>query len=266
MEEIIFNTDNLPQISLAGYDNTGVLHKNAQRTLLDYVLFIVTSGTMYITEGETEYTVKKGEMLLLSPGIKHFGTALSEYNIFYLHFNMQGAKQNGKNIALPKTMPVKSAEIIKAAAKTANYYNDKRALSKELTASAAAELLLLLAREYEFYKNTGGGTELSNRVLEYLSTSYGKEITSESIGKVFSYNFDYINQLFNKHFGTTVFKMLETIRIGNAKDILLTRNIPISEVAVKVGYNEANYFGKVFKRHEGLTPREYRKQKTQIYR
>ena len=48
--------------------------------------------------------------------------------------------------------------------------------------------------------------------------------------------------------------------MNNAKKLLLSTNMSISEVGYSVGYNDANYFARVFKRQEKITPSEYKKQ------
>lgn len=53
---------------------------------------------------------------------------------------------------------------------------------------------------------------------------------------------------------------LTSVRMNNAKKLLLSTNMSISEVGYSVGYNDANYFARVFKRQEKITPSEYKKQ------
>ena len=51
---------------------------------------------------------------------------------------------------------------------------------------------------------------------------------------------------------------LTAYRIDRAVELLQQTDIPVREIAVRVGYTDANYFTKVFKRHLGVTPTEYR--------
>lgn len=51
---------------------------------------------------------------------------------------------------------------------------------------------------------------------------------------------------------------LTAYRIERAVELLQQTDIPVREIAVRVGYTDANYFTKVFKRHLGVTPTEYR--------
>ena len=98
-----------------------------------------------------------------------------------------------------------------------------------------------------------------NEVIAYLNTNYTKKLTGDIIEKEFSYSFDYLNQLFKKYLDTSIFKMLEKIRIEAAKSLLMTANCSMEEVSEKVGYSDETYFSKVFKKHTGCSPSKYRK-------
>jgi YesN/AraC family two-component response regulator len=86
-----------------------------------------------------------------------------------------------------------------------------------------------------------------------------RPLSSSEIENELSYNFDYLNQLFAKHLHTSIFKLLENIRMEAAKHILQTSSISIKELAGEVGYIDEAYFSKVFKRRVGCTPSEYRR-------
>ena len=56
---------------------------------------------------------------------------------------------------------------------------------------------------------------------------------------------------------------LITIRILESCNLLSTTNMPITEIAAKCGFEDSNYFGDSFKKINGISPREYRKNKMQ---
>ena len=67
----------------------------------------------------------------------------------------------------------------------------------------------------------------------------------------------YFSRFFRTSYNQTFLEYLTAYRIDRAVGLLL--DIPdIREIAVQVGYTDANYFTKVFKRHLGVTPTEYR--------
>ena len=59
--------------------------------------------------------------------------------------------------------------------------------------------------------------------------------------------------------GMNTSEFINMVRIGKAKDFMVTKQLSLSEISYKVGYNDAAYFTRIFKKTTGLTPGEYRK-------
>jgi AraC-like DNA-binding protein len=64
---------------------------------------------------------------------------------------------------------------------------------------------------------------------------------------------------FRDRYGKTPMQYLRAVRLQQAQALLLTTKIPVSEVAVMVGFREITYFDRSFKRQYGVTPLEYRR-------
>ena len=96
-------------------------------------------------------------------------------------------------------------------------------------------------------------------ILEYLNENYNENLTLEFITRKFSINRNKLNAIFLLNNGKTCLNYLMDLRIDMAKIILSNTQIPISEVAGRVGYPDSNYFTKIFKKQTGVTPSVYRK-------
>jgi len=68
----------------------------------------------------------------------------------------------------------------------------------------------------------------------------------------------YLSSMFKKSTGKTISEYIIEVRIEKSKDFLMDSQMKLYEVARKVGYNDPNYYAKVFKRLVGYTPSEYR--------
>lgn len=68
----------------------------------------------------------------------------------------------------------------------------------------------------------------------------------------------YLSAMFKKLTGKTLSEYIIEVRIENSKEYLMDNQMKLFEVAKKVGYNDSNYYAKVFKRLVGCTPSEYR--------
>jgi two-component system response regulator YesN len=69
----------------------------------------------------------------------------------------------------------------------------------------------------------------------------------------------YFSKLFKDRFGVTFIDYLTEVRIERAKEEMRDPNKSLKEVCFLVGYNDPNYFSRVFKKQTGLSPTEYRK-------
>lgn len=79
------------------------------------------------------------------------------------------------------------------------------------------------------------------------------------IERQFECNFDYLNRIFKKQTGQTIFAYLTKVRIAKAKMLLTSGNLPICTIARQVGYEDIYYFSNVFKKQTGYSPTRYRK-------
>ena len=68
----------------------------------------------------------------------------------------------------------------------------------------------------------------------------------------------HFSTVFSQHEGRTFISYLTSLRIDRAKELLSSTNMKLSDIALEVGYNEPNYFSHVFRKSEGITPKEYR--------
>lgn len=71
----------------------------------------------------------------------------------------------------------------------------------------------------------------------------------------------YLSRAFKKEMGITITDYINKLRIEEAKYMLDHGNVSVSETALSVGYNDPNYFSKVFQKLEHVTPLDYRKRK-----
>ena len=67
----------------------------------------------------------------------------------------------------------------------------------------------------------------------------------------------YLSEIFNKEIGMSIPQYLTRLRIEKSKKLLSESEMKVFEIANSVGFKDANYFGKIFKKHVGVTPQQY---------
>lgn len=96
-------------------------------------------------------------------------------------------------------------------------------------------------------------------IQEWMQTRYNSEISLESIAADFDISVRSLNRNFKKATGKSPMQYLQQIRIDNAKELLKSTNLSISEVAYSVGYPDSSYFSALFRKQISLSPKEYRR-------
>jgi len=98
-------------------------------------------------------------------------------------------------------------------------------------------------------------------VYAYMEKNFDKDLKLENIAKTFNYNSAYLGKLFKKEMGEGFNNILDSIRIENAKKLLMEQDLKVYQVSEKVGFTNIDYFYNKFKKHVGLSPKEFQKKK-----
>lgn len=96
-------------------------------------------------------------------------------------------------------------------------------------------------------------------VLKYIEEHYNEQINLEDMAELVSLNPAYLSNIFKKETGDNFVYYLNAYRIEKAKELLKNTQLTINEVAYSVGFMDGRYFSKSFKKHVGITPKDYRK-------
>ena len=117
------------------------------------------------------------------------------------------------------------------------------------------ELIRLLAPENE--SDTQSEYNISF-VLGYIMEHFAEDVTLETLADIIHVSTVHLGKLFKKTYKMTPMQFLTNERIFHAKQLLHDTDLPITEVALRVGYNSPAYFTSVFKKAVGQTPSAYR--------
>ncbi|NLD49655.1 MAG: response regulator [Clostridiaceae bacterium] len=103
-------------------------------------------------------------------------------------------------------------------------------------------------------------SKLIEEVKTYIKENYqNSDLSIDEIAKNLFVNYAHLCFIFRRDTGTTINDYLTEIRINKAKELFDGGNYLIHNVAGRVGYADANYFGKCFKKYYGLAPSKYLK-------
>lgn len=92
----------------------------------------------------------------------------------------------------------------------------------------------------------------------YIDENYQKDISLDDVSRMVDISPYYFSKLFKQEQGENFIEYLTRTRMKNARQLLKNQGYSIKEVCAMCGYSDSNYFSRVFKKYEGVTPSEYR--------
>ena len=96
-------------------------------------------------------------------------------------------------------------------------------------------------------------------IKDYIDHHYQEKITLDLLAEMFYINKFYLTRIFKEQYGTTINSYLLQVRITHAKQMLRFSDLPIEKIAHECGMVDANYFARMFRKVEGISPGEFRK-------
>lgn len=258
---------------------------NSEICASDARLFYCIDGVGKFEIGETTYSVKNGSLIILPQGTPYTFKPDKKDPMLFIAFNFDYTWENSdKPTPIP---PVKSEKFDIACILSPVRFLDTVQLNTPLfieRMNAVSALIHEIDNEYKnreamfelrcssllicvltraiLAANTFGESQRSNnvsiRLIDYIKNNYKEKITLEELGNIFGYHPNYLNELFRKHTGKTIYNYLQEHRTNEAIHLLQSTDTPIGEIAVLVGLNDISHFSKTFKKITGFIPSDFR--------
>ena len=137
-------------------------------------------------------------------------------------------------------------------------YTSKQVGHGELLRCYLTQVLVCALRASEAMEQAQVRHSLTDQVVAYLQTYYKAPLSLEQISRRFGYTPPYVSSLFRKDMGMTLQAYVQKLRVEAACRLMLESDLRMGQLSQAVGYTDEKHFSKVFRRHKGVCPREYR--------
>jgi len=256
----------LPVIIGCGLYDSRVKYKNIietpKRKVTSYEieLYSEDGGIAYVDDEVYEY--KKNHVLFARPG--QIRNSRLHLKCYYIKMFLEGddliRKLDNIYTMIPVTDPDKYLDLFLTIIEN---YNSSFDGSEILLGSKVMELLFHLYKDSQCISRQKHisqpfNTKILKNALEYIDANYSLQISLEDIAKAVNLSPIYFHQIFKQAIGQTPHRYLLMRRLQRAKKMLLTSEMPLSEVALASGFTSQSYFNYVFKKETGLTPKQFR--------
>lgn len=240
------------------------LHKHD--SVCEIVLVYKGTGTYLLNN--TRYPIKEGDIVFYNQGDLHeisssLDTEIGDYCLGIANLRLPHLRYN--QLIPDGETPVRYCGNLFASLKNicqeiytlSNSNVDTNLATQLLCASFIITALQTSLIEEKAYKSKD---ELfMTRILSYLNTNYKETILIEDIAKELGCSISYISHLFKKSTGITPIQYVIRRRIGLAQTMLISTDYTITYIATAVGYENTNYFIRLFTKIIGISPAKYRK-------
>lgn len=236
-----------------------------------YEIFIVTSGSCEFSVYDKFFRVNAGTAMMLSPGVFHYYTSTEgcEYTIIefaagYMsrYFSNDASKLllqcfNSQTISLSESEIVKCIDFCEIADNESN-----TSVSDKFIAIASVLNLLNNTSQNTVKMQTNPERKKSIEKLNYISNYISdnfKDINSVSeLAKACYISKSHMCRIFKEQLGISVSSYINNMKINTARELLISGDMSVLEIALESGFNSTQYFHKVFKAQLGCSPKEYR--------
>lgn len=221
------------------------------------------SGTLHYL-GKT-ITLSEGDVIILSKDIPYeYCSCSEEWHTSWITFSGYAAEETLSALKLDggRVIHYDSLEPVNDIFR--RIFGIIRSHSKSWTYTASSLIYTLLT---ELSVHSCSDDNISNETSDitrlkaactFIEQNFRSDITLEEITAAAEVTPEYFCKLFRRYNNMRPFEYVTKLRISEAKFLLETTDMPVSEIGETVGYHDKSYFGSVFRRYEGISPTAFR--------
>ena len=257
--------------------------RHPERIFPAFVAMFIEAGTLYFTEDGCAYTLRPGQWFIQTPGVRHYGHQACEVRtvLHFVHFMPLGEwkivnKQLMQDLMLSPVSVLDSGEGVRVPRMELEV-----PMRGEYPITTWRELFDQLEQEYApgrgAIEKQARFLELLNRmmwleneqetrnsqvqeVIAYIQLHYSEPLTVSEVAACFHFSPGYLTRQIKRITGMTPSELLNRYRMNKARHLLVQSHRSVQQIGCEVGYPDIAVFSRMFKRHAGVSPAQYRKQ------
>ena len=211
--------------------------------------FLIDGKMSYYIDGE-KYDMTSGDIIYLPPGSMR-QRDIGDGNNHYVSVNFHADKTLPLKHYIPNGI-TEEIELLLA------YFDAEHRSPTSINIKKLNFLLEAMIMQIIDNIMASSKTPLSTQIANYLINNFKNRISLEDISNETFFSVAYCEREFKKAFGKSIVHYLIDIRVSEAKKLLKDTSFPCSEIATMVGFDDANYFSRIFKKRMGMSPLKYR--------
>lgn len=258
-------------MSFCGYSECEPKHSYGHAARADYIIHFILEGKgIYRTENRT-YHLSAGQGFLIEPEMLTWYQADQDNPWSYIWIGF-GGKEAGKcldDMGVSEEQPVfysgHGAEMKRIVMKMLRTHAGSVSSQYQLQGLFYSFLALLTENPVEAEEQQDKESVYVKNAIRFVRNNYQNKIRVTDIANEICVSRSYLYKLFERSCGMSPQEYLIRFRISKARELLHTSNMTVEEIALTCGFYDTKAFSKSFKQHYGMSPKEYRKTKGNIF-
>ncbi len=294
------NLNSTPKVSLSAKEHLIPPKKHKLHHIESYVMYFVTKGKLTMKLNGKEFQMGKGEYYIFDKHSLQAPLEATDCEYFYIHFEFEAQcfdlsradfiqkvtdrnndfssysirdtrRYNHLLTYIPRHFKIESSDqfnyLVSEFKKLALIVGRKHTVDHRLFISQGLASLFLKLEHIAFDKYLSENKAFHSRrsvtvekITDFIENNFQRNISSKDIEEHLSLSYDYINRIFKQQKGVSIVSYRNSLRIENAKMLLITTDKSMEEIAVETGFDDLYYFSRYFKKCAGVSPTHYKKE------
>ena len=227
-----------------------------------FIFEYILSGSGYIEVNGKTFKVSANDVYIIEPGQDHtyYSDPKNPFNKIWINFysdifaNIFNSFNLSNKTVFHNSETLELFEEIQNLKKISNFSDD---ICYEV-APILFKIICVLATNNTNQISISKTAKLTKR---YIDESIYSNTTLEDIANMLNLSKAHIIREFSKNYGISPYNYLIEQKIAAAKKMLILHNMNVNEISSQLGFEDSNYFSKLFKKKTGVSPLQYRKSK-----
>ncbi|MGO4696868.1 hypothetical protein BK120_24660 [Paenibacillus sp. FSL A5-0031] len=250
---------NIVMAGISYCDKNYIIERKGEN-LFSFEYIMDGSGVLEI-ESQTLYPQKNDVYLLTKNSYhKYYSSEENPWVKIWVVFNGDFAESLFKHYLPADTYIVKDCNILSYMNEIINIASAKQKNYSDITDEISVIVLKIILHLKNHLENKV--LSIPERIKQCLDLNIENAIDINDVSLQLGYSKNYIIKLFRECYGITPYTYFRNRKIELAKQYLLNTNLNINEISTKLNFADQHYFSSSFKAIAGITPSEYRKNRT----
>lgn len=249
----------LKDLAYSNWNNATMKKNNLMQSF--YSIFIVIGGSGIYEYKNKSFKIFPGQIFYVPPGLEctyHYDNEKTKWEHITFEITGECAKNYIEMMGLTPDNPIKNCEdyeeVLSLIKVIFDKYIEENTVEYYDVLSAFFKIIACNAK-----RTTPKPQNLSNIIKEYINHNYmDAQLTVESVCEVYKVNPSYMSRIFKQDISLSIKSYITNLRMAEARRLLRDTKITAKEIAFSVGFSNETHFLKTFKKHQGMTPKQYR--------